>query len=197
MRYRMIAVDLDDTLLGRDKQMSRANRDAVARAHDAGVLVVPCTGRTWHKAKSLALDVLPMLDVGVFFDGSMVCHCATGRIHHCTTMADDAAAVLLDWFGGRDYTLVYCCRDNASHYGYVVTGDALAKRIVDAWLSDAPVGVVVHDARAHRCGRGRGDRTSRRRAARSRRSRPRADVACAVVCAGRLVGDADLRSQGG
>jgi HAD superfamily hydrolase (TIGR01484 family) len=141
----MIAVDLDDTLLGRDKRMSDINRDAIIRAHDAGVLVLPCTGRTWHKARALALDVLPMLDVGVFFDGSMICHCATGSIRHCTTMHDDAAAGLLDWFDGRDYTLVYCCRTNASHYRYVVTGETLAGRIVDAWLGDAPVEVAVHD----------------------------------------------------
>jgi len=146
MPYRMIAVDLDDTLLGRDKQMSRANRDAMVRAHDAGVLVVPCTGRTWHKAKALALDVLPMLEVGVFFDGSMVCDNATGAIRSCTTMPDDAAASLLDWFDGRDYTLVYCCRHNRRHYGYVVRGEPLAQRIVDAWLSDAPVDVMVDHA---------------------------------------------------
>jgi len=46
MRYRMIAIDLDGTLLDGEGGVSAANRAAVQRAVDAGVLVVPCVGDT-------------------------------------------------------------------------------------------------------------------------------------------------------
>jgi 5-amino-6-(5-phospho-D-ribitylamino)uracil phosphatase len=47
MQYKMIAIDLDGTLLNDDGLVSPQNRSAIAKARDAGVLVVPCTGRCW------------------------------------------------------------------------------------------------------------------------------------------------------
>ncbi|MBC8140759.1 MAG: HAD family phosphatase [Armatimonadetes bacterium] len=44
-RYRLAAVDLDDTLLGADKIISRANYEAIHRLVDAGVTVVLASGR--------------------------------------------------------------------------------------------------------------------------------------------------------
>ncbi len=48
---RMIALDLDGTLLNDQKHVSEANRRALADAAAAGVVVVPCSGR--------ALDSIP------------------------------------------------------------------------------------------------------------------------------------------
>lgn len=45
MDYRLIALDLDDTLLDGGKSISARNRMAVARARDAGAHVVLATGR--------------------------------------------------------------------------------------------------------------------------------------------------------
>lgn len=42
---RIIALDLDGTLLDSEKRLSEANRDALARAAEKGVLIVPTTGR--------------------------------------------------------------------------------------------------------------------------------------------------------
>jgi hydroxymethylpyrimidine pyrophosphatase-like HAD family hydrolase len=45
MRIDLVALDLDGTLLGPDEDISRANRDAVARTLESGVRVVIVTGR--------------------------------------------------------------------------------------------------------------------------------------------------------
>ncbi|MBQ1510924.1 MAG: HAD family phosphatase [Selenomonadaceae bacterium] len=43
--YRIIACDMDETLLGKDKKVSQRNREAIAAAREAGVKFVPNTGR--------------------------------------------------------------------------------------------------------------------------------------------------------
>ncbi len=45
MKYRMIVSDLDETLLGSDRKVSKRNREAVQKARELGVRFVPATGR--------------------------------------------------------------------------------------------------------------------------------------------------------
>ena len=42
---KLIALDLDGTLLNPDKKISEANKLAIHRAREAGVKIVLCTGR--------------------------------------------------------------------------------------------------------------------------------------------------------
>lgn len=46
-RYKMVVSDLDGTLLDNQKQISRKNRDAIAKLEEKGVLFVPASGRAW------------------------------------------------------------------------------------------------------------------------------------------------------
>ncbi|WP_176560327.1 HAD family hydrolase [Brevibacillus dissolubilis] len=48
---RLIAIDLDDTLLGHDLSISPANMEAIQAARQLGVHVVIATARGWHTAK--------------------------------------------------------------------------------------------------------------------------------------------------
>jgi Cof subfamily protein (haloacid dehalogenase superfamily) len=61
MRYRMLAVDLDHTLLRGLRGVSLANRDALARARAAGCQVVICTGRGRFSTLPVA-EELDLLD---------------------------------------------------------------------------------------------------------------------------------------
>ena len=45
LKYRIIAFDLDGTLLTTDKRVSAANAEALRRAAEAGAYIVPATGR--------------------------------------------------------------------------------------------------------------------------------------------------------
>ena len=45
MKYQLIGIDLDGTLLNSDGQLSKTNLEALCRARDAGAAVVLCTGR--------------------------------------------------------------------------------------------------------------------------------------------------------
>ena len=46
--YKLIAFDLDETLLGSDHHVPERNRRAIARAMEQGVYVVPCSGRSFN-----------------------------------------------------------------------------------------------------------------------------------------------------
>lgn len=59
MKYRLIACDMDETLLNDDHQIPQVNIDAIKRAKEHGVLFVPSTGRGYlslqHDLKTLGL----------------------------------------------------------------------------------------------------------------------------------------------
>ena len=48
--YRLIALDIDGTLLNGEHQVPRENYEAIQEARAAGVKVVLATGRSWPEA---------------------------------------------------------------------------------------------------------------------------------------------------
>lgn len=54
MGYKMIAMDMDGTLLTTDKEVSEYSRNVLKKAADAGVKLVVCTGRIFTSARVYA-----------------------------------------------------------------------------------------------------------------------------------------------
>ncbi|MDF2673116.1 MAG: family phosphatase [Clostridiales bacterium] len=50
MKYKMIAMDMDGTLLTTDKQVSQRSKEVLKKATDAGIKLVVCTGRIFTSA---------------------------------------------------------------------------------------------------------------------------------------------------
>lgn len=50
MRYKMICIDMDGTLLGKKRRISNKSREAIKKAHDKGVEIVVTTGRIYNNA---------------------------------------------------------------------------------------------------------------------------------------------------
>lgn len=156
---KLLAIDLDGTLLNSRNEVSAANRAALHRAHDAGVRVCVCTGRCLTESRP-ALDAIGLdLDDVVCACGALVCRARTGETVHCATMEDDVAreatqffvdrnisvAVLHDiWSAGVDYSFV---RAASVHPGYARWFGSLPCKVADAtlnrpWLAP-PVRVTV------------------------------------------------------
>jgi hypothetical protein len=144
MRYKLIGIDLDDTLLDGAKQISDANLAAIERAQEAGVLIVPCTGRTWHKAKEIALAYLPNMTFGIFHDGAMVCDVVSGKMHWHITMPDDVTASLMREFDRDNITSVFCRVSDQLGYDYLLCGNHLADEITQTWLARIPQRVTIN-----------------------------------------------------
>ena len=50
MKYKMICIDMDGTLLGKRKRISNINKEVIKKAHDLGVEIVVTTGRLYNNA---------------------------------------------------------------------------------------------------------------------------------------------------
>jgi len=81
MPYRLLAVDLDGTLMDPNGALTHGARQAVAAAQDAGLLVVLCTGRRFRTT----LPVLRMLELtgcAVLNNGAVVKEVRSGETRH-------------------------------------------------------------------------------------------------------------------
>lgn len=79
--YRLIALDMDGTLLNEDKEVSPANIEWLAKAQEAGVTVMLATGRGYQSAvpyvQTLGLENAPM----VLVNGSEI-WLSPDELHH-------------------------------------------------------------------------------------------------------------------
>ena len=68
---KIIALDLDGTLLDSEKRLSEVNRAALARAAEKGVLIVPTTGRFFGMMPPAVRD-LPFVRYAITINGAQV-----------------------------------------------------------------------------------------------------------------------------
>lgn len=61
MKYKIIACDLDETLLSTDRTISKKNIEAIKKAKELGVKFVPATGRGFNTVDN-NLKVLDLYD---------------------------------------------------------------------------------------------------------------------------------------
>ncbi|MFA9479289.1 HAD-IIB family hydrolase [Phycisphaerales bacterium AB-hyl4] len=121
MKYRLIGIDLDGTLLDPGGQVSDENRRAIAAARDAGAIVVPCTGRGWCEARSL-LTGIPELELGVFITGASIVRLDTGESLDFAVIEPHLVHELVQsLYHEPESVLVYREADLAGH-DYLITG---------------------------------------------------------------------------
>jgi 5-amino-6-(5-phospho-D-ribitylamino)uracil phosphatase len=90
MAYRMIAIDLDGTLLSPDGTVSGRNKAAVRKALDAGLLVCFATGRNWTESQTV-LDAVEHYDTAVFVSGAVIVDTKNRKTLHRLGMAPQLA----------------------------------------------------------------------------------------------------------
>jgi hypothetical protein len=83
MTYRLVALDIDGTVLRSDRRVSARTRAAVAAARAGGVRVVLVTGRRYPAARLVADEVGPELPL-VLHNGALIV--AGGEILACTPL---------------------------------------------------------------------------------------------------------------
>lgn len=71
MKYKLLVIDIDGTLLGRERNISAENKEALDRARKSGVGVALSTGRALLACRSI-LDQLELDGHHIFFDGALV-----------------------------------------------------------------------------------------------------------------------------
>jgi len=117
-RPKLVAIDLDGTLLTHDKTVSPRNRAAVAGLVTRGVTVVICTGRPPRTARVFA-EQLELVDLAIVYNGGAV-----------YTFAEDRALARFDFPGEVARRAVHKMR--AAHPGVTCGLESAYGWFVDA-----------------------------------------------------------------
>lgn len=103
--YRLIALDIDGTLVRPDGSVSEADREAIAHARQSGARVVLCTGRSWQESEEVAEEA--------GCDRVMVCQGGAALAdldRRCNTrlweIPRDAALELVGWLEREELALM-------------------------------------------------------------------------------------------
>ncbi len=138
MRYRMLALDLDGTLLDPHNRVSPASVDAIARAVEAGLLVVPCTGRGWRESTAALAPLIDRedhpLEVGVFNTGACVADLHTGRTYNLSLFEPHLAHQLVELLRPEPEAVLVFQDANATGHDYLVTGDGRVSDNTNWWF---------------------------------------------------------------
>lgn len=93
MEYKLIALDLDDTLLNAKKEVTPGTRRAIQRAVEAGVHVVLASGRTFPGMR-FVLDDLGHADYTISSGGAVVTDPHRNPVFTCPVPAESAKKVM-------------------------------------------------------------------------------------------------------
>jgi 5-amino-6-(5-phospho-D-ribitylamino)uracil phosphatase len=133
-RYRILALDVDGTLLDADGTLRLRTAEAVARAARAGIRPVLCTGRRYRRARPVAEQL--------GLDAPLVCN--SGAIvkdpgsHRTLWRADFDAALLgaiLDLFRAHDQVAITFTDRAPSDFDFVVDRAPTGRPLFDEYLS--------------------------------------------------------------
>ncbi|PKM47325.1 MAG: Cof-type HAD-IIB family hydrolase [Firmicutes bacterium HGW-Firmicutes-8] len=93
-QFKLIAVDLDDTLLDDDLRVSLRTRQALKKAAEKGMIVTIATGRMYRSALPMALD----LNIGgpiITYQGALVKNSCSGEVLVDRPVPLDLARIVL------------------------------------------------------------------------------------------------------
>ena len=122
-RIRLVALDIDGTLLRSDRTLSPRSCEAVARARALGVRVVLVTGRRHPSARRVAEELGEGLPL-VVHNGALVVE--DGRIIRCRPLARDVAARAIQAGRARGMEPVVHCGRRGEGWLFI---DARARRV--------------------------------------------------------------------
>lgn len=91
MDIRLIAIDLDGTLLNSNRELSSENKQAIQAAKNKGIQVVLCTGRPLRSMTHLLeeADLLDEEDIVITYNGGLIQKSKTGEIISQITLNRD------------------------------------------------------------------------------------------------------------
>lgn len=95
LKYKLLAMDIDDTLLPRGGVISEANKKAIKAAEEAGVYVTIATGRGFLGSKKVWSE-LGLKRLIINYGGAMINDSATGKPFFVTELEPDTVRYIMD-----------------------------------------------------------------------------------------------------
>jgi len=125
LKYRVLALDLDGTVLRSDGAVAPATIQAIARARSAGLTVALCTGRGLKESQQV-IDTLHHTGTLVLANGALISDPITGRTLHRATMEPHVSMPVIDALTeGDDAVLVLLDPEVVDHDYLIIRPDRL------------------------------------------------------------------------
>ncbi len=148
MKYQLIGIDLDGTLLNSAGQLSETNLQALHRARDAGVEVVLCTGRglaeTHHVTESLAWGGPIVLACG-----ALITDTQTGKTLHRHPLGAELAHELVHHFDHDEHSVLVLPDPEAADHDYLVVAAHNMTDNTRWWFDQIDARIVYEDSPDH------------------------------------------------
>ncbi|MBW7903978.1 MAG: HAD family hydrolase [Phycisphaerae bacterium] len=138
-QYDLLAVDLDGTLLTPDGSLSSATRRALHRAHESGMRIVLCTGRSFTETRDVIGRIGLELDATVTVGGALLTDVATGCTIERTEIPIETAHAASRWLQQRGYPVLWLLDAHEAGFDGFVVGSAPRHPAIERWLRLAPV----------------------------------------------------------
>lgn len=112
MKYKMLVLDLDATLLDDSGEIPKVNMDAIAKAHAMGVKVVLCSGRSNMSLKRF-IDLLKIRQGGyaIAFNGGYIYKTDTKEVISEHLLDDEYAREIIQKCRTYDANIMMYCRE--------------------------------------------------------------------------------------
>src|SRR5665213_1572528 len=132
-QYRMIAIDLDGTLLSPRGEVTPRARQAVQKCLAAGLLVCFATGRNWTESRAI-LDTVGHWPTAVFVGGAMVIDTHQRVTLHRTMMEPALAASVCDFLETQGHAVLVLQDTGTAGVDYLMTGDLPLNAATQQWM---------------------------------------------------------------
>ncbi len=138
MTYKMIVLDLDDTLLRDDHTISVRTKEALMKAQELGVKVVLASGRPTFGMRHIAKE-LHLSKYGSYilsFNGGKIINCSSGEEQFSSTLSPEAVHRLYD-LSVREGVYIHTYIGDE-----IITQDENPYTDIEATLTGLPINVV-------------------------------------------------------
>jgi 5-amino-6-(5-phospho-D-ribitylamino)uracil phosphatase len=134
--YRLIAIDLDGTLLSPKGQVTERAREAVRSTLAAGLLVCFATGRNWTESKAI-LDAVEHYETAVFVGGAMVIDTGKNVTLHRQMMQPALAREISALLEAEGHAVLALVDDGAAGTHYLASSDIPLDSATEQWMTVA------------------------------------------------------------
>ena len=133
VKYKMIAVDLDGTLLSPSGQVTPRTKSAVHGALHAGLLICFATGRNFTESQAV-LDAVAHYDPAVFVGGALIIDTRTRLTLHRTLMDGQLARDLSQFFESHGHAALALQDRSTAGVDYLATRGFDLNHATERWL---------------------------------------------------------------
>jgi 5-amino-6-(5-phospho-D-ribitylamino)uracil phosphatase len=133
VKYKLIAIDLDGTLLSPSSQVTARTKAAIHRALGARLLICFATGRNFTESKTV-LEAIEHYDSAVFVGGAMVIDTRQRVTLHRTVMDPELARELCGFFESHGHAALALQDTEAAGVDYLISSELPQHFDTDQWL---------------------------------------------------------------